>query len=77
MVWKASKQSTILTSITETKIIAFAVITRKAIAFHKFYKKLYLNLGECWKIYCDNQQIIRLIRNDQMRITIILKYVNI
>jgi hypothetical protein len=58
-------------------MIAFAVITRKTIAFHRFCKKLYLDLGKCWKIYCDNQQTIRLITNDQMRITTILKHANI
>jgi hypothetical protein len=54
MVWKALKQSTILTSIIETKMVALAVTTRKAMAFHRFCKKLHLNLKECWKIYCDN-----------------------
>jgi hypothetical protein len=54
VVWKALKQSTILTSIIEAEMVAFAVITKKAMAFHRFYKKLYLNLGKCWKIYCDN-----------------------
>jgi hypothetical protein len=58
-------------------MVAFAITTRKAMAFHRFCKKLYLDLGECWKIYCNNQQIIRLITNDQMRITIMLKYINI
>jgi hypothetical protein len=58
-------------------MVALAVTTRKAMTFHRFCKKLYLNLGECWKIYCDNQQTIRLITNDQMRITIILKHINI
>jgi hypothetical protein len=77
MVWKTLKQSTTLTSIIEAKMVALAVIIKKAMAFHKFCKKLHLNLGKCWKIYCDNQQIIRLITNDQMRITIMLKYINI
>jgi hypothetical protein len=77
VVWKALKQSTVSTSITEAEIVAFAVITREAMAFHRFCKKLHLNLGECWKIYCNNQQTIRLITNDQMRITTILKHVNI
>jgi hypothetical protein len=54
MVWKILKQSTVSTSITEAEIIALAVITREAMAFHKFCKKLHLDLGKCWKIYCDN-----------------------
>jgi hypothetical protein len=54
VVWKALKQSTVLTSITEAEMVAFAVTIREAMAFHKFCKKLYLDLGECWKIYCDN-----------------------
>jgi hypothetical protein len=77
MVWKTLKQSIISTSTTEAEMVAFAVIIKKAMAFHRFCKKLHLDLGECWKIYCDNQQIIRLIINDQMRITTILKHVNI
>jgi hypothetical protein len=47
MVWKALKQSIILTSTIEAEMEALAVITRKAIAFYKFYKKLHLDLGEC------------------------------
>jgi hypothetical protein len=54
VVWKTLKQSIILTSITEAEMVALAVTTRKAMAFHRFCKKLYLNLGKCWKIYCDN-----------------------
>jgi hypothetical protein len=64
VVWKTSRQSTILTSITEAEIVALAVTTRETMAFHRFCKKLYLDLGKCWKIYYDNQQIIRLITND-------------
>jgi hypothetical protein len=77
IVWKASKQGIILTNIIKAEMVAFAVITREAMAFYRYCKKLYLNLGKCWKIYCDNQQIIRLITNDQMRIIIILKHINI
>jgi hypothetical protein len=58
-------------------MVAFAVITRKTMAFHRFCKKLHLNLEKCWNIYYANQQTIRLITNDQMRITIMLKYINI
>jgi hypothetical protein len=54
MVWKALKQSTVLTSITEAEMVALAVIIREAMAFHRFCKKLHLDLEECWKIYCDN-----------------------
>jgi hypothetical protein len=54
MVWKTLRQSTVLTSITEAEMVAFAVTTRKAMAFHRFCKKLHLDLGKCWKIYCDN-----------------------
>jgi hypothetical protein len=54
MVWKALKQSIISTSTIEAEMVAFAVTTRKAMAFYRFCKKLHLNLGECWKIYCDN-----------------------
>jgi hypothetical protein len=54
MVWKALKQSTVSTSTTEAEMIALAVTTKEAIAFHRFCKKLHLNLGKCWKIYCNN-----------------------
>jgi hypothetical protein len=54
VVWKALRQSTVLTSITEVEMVAFAVTIREAMAFHRFCKELHLDLGECWKIYCDN-----------------------
>jgi hypothetical protein len=44
MVWKALKQSTVLTSITEAEMVALAVITREAMAFYRFCKKLHLDL---------------------------------
>jgi hypothetical protein len=47
VVWKALKQSTVLTSIIEAKMVAFAVITRKAMAFYRFCKKLHLDLRKC------------------------------
>jgi hypothetical protein len=54
MVWKTLRQSIVLTSTTEAEMVALAVIIREAMAFHRFCKKLYLDLGEYWKIYCDN-----------------------
>jgi hypothetical protein len=54
VVWKALRQSIISTSITEAEMVALAVTTREAMAFYRFCKKLHLDLGECWKIYCDN-----------------------
>jgi hypothetical protein len=36
VVWKALRQSTILTSITEAKMVAFAITTREVMAFHRF-----------------------------------------
>jgi hypothetical protein len=54
VVWKASKQSTVLTSITEAEMVALAVTIRETMAFYRFCKKLHLDLKECWKIYCDN-----------------------
>jgi hypothetical protein len=54
MVWKALKQSIVLISTIEAEIIALAVITRKAMAFYRFCKKLHLDLGKCWKIYYNN-----------------------
>jgi hypothetical protein len=54
VVWKTLKQSTISINITEAKMVTLAVTIREAMAFHRFCKKLYLDLEECWKIYCDN-----------------------
>jgi hypothetical protein len=54
VVWKALKQSIISTSIIEIEMVALAVTTREAMTFHRFCKKLHLNLGKYWKIYCDN-----------------------
>ncbi|KAK3934858.1 hypothetical protein QBC46DRAFT_358696 [Diplogelasinospora grovesii] len=46
-------------------------------AFQRLFKEISLNLGELWKVYCDNQQTIRLVVGEGERINTRLRHVDV
>ncbi|KAI1689517.1 RVT-2 domain containing protein [Pyrenophora tritici-repentis] len=75
--WKATRQSTVTTSTTEAELLALEHTAKEAMALKRFFKELTLDLGDVWKIWCDNQQTIRLVVGKNERITTRLRHVDI
>ena len=77
IVWKAARQSTVTTSTTEAELLALEQAAKESIALKRLFSELQLIVSGAWKIYCDNQQTIRLVVGANERITTRLRHVDI
>lgn len=77
IIWKAARQSTVTTSTTEAELLALEQVSKEAMALKRLFGELTLDLGNCWRIFCDNQQTIRLVVADNERVSTKLRHVDI
>jgi len=75
--WKASKQPTVTTSSTEAELLALSHVAKEAIYIGRLFKDIRLDLEEQLMIECDNQQTIRLLQEQNLRLTTRLRHVDI
>jgi hypothetical protein len=76
VVWKAGLQDTVTTSTTEAEILSLERTAKESYALDRLLRDISLDLGHL-KIYCDNLQSIRLVVEDNQRITTKLRHVDI
>jgi len=50
---------------------------KEVMALQRLFREIQLELGQLWKIFCDNKQTIRLIVGENERISIALRYVDV
>jgi len=77
IIWKAVRQSTVVTSTTEAEMLALKSTAQETIALKRLFRDLKLELGQLWSIFCDNQQTIRLVVGENERISTKLRHVDI
>jgi hypothetical protein len=77
MAWKASKQDTVTMSTTEAEFLGVERTTKESLSFARLMEDIGLELGVPLKIWCDNQQTIRLVVYKNQRIVTRLKHVDI
>ena len=70
-------QATVTTSTTEAELLGVERTAKAMIALKRLFAEILLDLGEVWKIHCDNKQTIRLIVSEGERITTKLRHVDI
>jgi hypothetical protein len=75
--WKAGKQNTVTTSTTEAELLALDLTAKETYALERLFRDVALDLGEPLRLFCDNQQTIRLVVNENQRITTKLRHVDI
>ena len=75
--WKASRQETVTTSSTEAELYALSLTGGETMALQRLFRDLALDLGEPWRIFCDNQQTIRLVVGENERISTRLRHVDV
>ncbi|KAM4061690.1 reverse transcriptase (RNA-dependent DNA polymerase) [Hirsutella rhossiliensis] len=76
VIWKAGLQDTVTTSTTEAEILSLERTTKESYALDRLLRDISLDLGPL-KIYCDNLQSIRLVVEENQRITTKLRHVDI
>ena len=77
VVWKAGKQDTVTTSTTEAELLGVERTTKESFALSRLMTDIGLDLGIPLKVWCDNQQTIRLIVDENQRISTRLRHVDI
>src|SRR5204863_7758265 len=75
--WRANKQDTITTSSIEAELLALSQTTKEAIFISRLLKALTLRLTEPLVIECDNQQTLRLVTEESMKLSTKLRHVDI
>src|SRR5438477_349874 len=75
--WKTNKQNTVTTSSTEVKLLALSQTVKKTIFISRLLKSLTLRLNESLIVECDNTQILQLVTDKSMKLSIKLHHVNI
>jgi hypothetical protein len=59
--WRANKQDTVTTSLTEAELLALSQTAKELIYLSRLLKALSLELNKLLAIECDNRQTIRLL----------------
>ena len=77
IIWRAARQDTVTTSTTEAELLGVERTAKEVIALRRFFLELRLDLGAPWTIFCDNIQTIRLIVEENERISTKLRHVDI
>ena len=75
--WKASKQKTVIISITETELLTLSYIDKELIWWDRFFEQISFQLPHISHIECDNMQIIRVLINLSSQYTIKLRHVDV
>jgi len=76
VVWKAGLQDTVTTSTTEAELLSLERTTKEGYSLSRLLRDISLDLGPL-KVYCDNLQTIRLVVDENQRITTRLRHVDI
>ena len=77
IVWKTSKQNTIIMSSTEAELLVLFQIVKKAIFISQLLNVMILKLNELLVVECDNSQTLRLVKEEFMKLSIKLCHVDI
>jgi Reverse transcriptase (RNA-dependent DNA polymerase)/Pol polyprotein, beta-barrel domain len=75
--WKSSKQSIITGSTTEAELLALANTTKEAFQLFRIFRDMQYNPDAQLKVFCDNQQALRLVKNPSLRLQTALKHVDV
>ena len=75
--WRSTKQRTVTTSSTEAKLLALSHGAREVSWWKRFFKRITFEPGTNLSLQCDNQQMIRLLVQDTLRLVTKLRHVDI
>lgn len=75
--WKAIKQKSVTTSSTEAELVAMGITGKELLWIMRLFQALTLDLDHKAKIYCDNQQTLRLLLKESPKLETKLKHIDI
>ena len=75
--WKASKQTFVVTSTTQAELRAVSAAGKEIIQQDRLFKAIGFNTRYDLKLLCDNQQIVRLLKKEILKLNTKLCYVDI
>nr|XP_036577167.1 reverse transcriptase domain protein [Colletotrichum truncatum]KAF6784079.1 reverse transcriptase domain protein [Colletotrichum truncatum] len=74
---RRSSQGYIISLFGEAELLSLENTAKETIALKRLFRDIELDLGDVWKIHCDNRQTIRLVVGDKERISTRLRHVDI
>ena len=75
--WRCTKQKTVTTSTTEAELLALSHTAKVLYSWRLLFTQIELNLQHEMKIFCDNQQTVRLLLKNTPRLITKLRHVDI
>ena len=75
--WRANKQDTVTTSLTEAELLAISQTAKELIYLARLIKALNLTIPETLTIKCDNAQTIRLLVDESTKLQTKLRHIDI
>ena len=75
--WRCTKQKTVTTSTTEAELLALSHTAKILYSWRLLFNQIELNLQHEMKIFCDNQQTVRLLLKNTPRLITKLRHVDI
>ncbi|KAI0995309.1 hypothetical protein K3495_g12873 [Podosphaera aphanis] len=75
--WKAQKQRTVITSTTESELLALSRAGREVVWWKRFFKNIGFILDEDITLRCDNRQALRVITSELSKLDTKLRHVDI
>ena len=75
--WKANKQNTVTISSTEAELLTLSQTVKEVIFVSRLLKSLMLKLNKSLIVKCDNMQILQLVTEKFMKLSIKLHHVDI
>jgi hypothetical protein len=75
--WRCTKQKTVTTSTTEAELLALSHAAVALYCWLRLFQQLQLELQEEITLHCDNQQTVRLLTTDTLRLITKLRHVDI
>ena len=75
--WRYTKQDTVKTSTTEAELYSLSHAAAQLYWWQRFFSQIKLDLGQEFKLFCDNLQTVRLMLKDSPKLVTKLKHVDI
>jgi hypothetical protein len=75
--YRANRQNTVTTSITEAKLLALLQAAKECLCISRLFEQLILRLNEPLELRCDNRQTIRLLTEDSAKLKTKFRHVDV
>jgi hypothetical protein len=75
--FKVIKGKTVTLSLTEAELLALTITAKEYIRWLRFFSQIQFEINDNTKVYCNNLQTIRLLKQETLKLKTALRHVDI